>query len=110
MTAGLDSAQVWLVIALLGAGSFGLRYLFLGLVGGRALPEWIIRHLRYTAVAVLPALVAPALAWPDATGGAPDPARLAAVAATLSVGVITRNLLVAILAGGAALYAGIYWF
>lgn len=110
MNTSLDSGQVWLVIVLLGIGRFGLRFLFLGVIGGRALPDWVIRHLRYTAVAVIPALIAPVVAWPAATGGAPDPARLAAAATTLLVGLLTRSLLAAILAGAGMLYAALYWF
>lgn len=101
--------QIWVVIFGLGIGSFGLRFLFLGLLGGRELPEWLLRHLRYVAVAVLPALVAPLVLWPEATGGSLDPARLFAAAVTLVAGLITRQLLSAILAGAVALYLGLYW-
>ncbi|WP_371060628.1 AzlD domain-containing protein [Rhodosalinus sp. 5P4] len=105
---GLDPATLWLVILALGAGSFGLRFVFLGLVGDRPLPAWLLRHLRYTAVAVLPGLVAPMVVWPAATGGALDPARLVAAVATLGLGLVTRNVLVAILGGAATLYLGLY--
>ena len=64
-----DLSDLWLIIIVLGIGSFGLRFMFLGLVGDRALPDWLLRHLRYTAVAILPALVAPIVVWPAATGG-----------------------------------------
>ena len=63
-----------------------------------------MRALRYTAVAVLPALVAPAILWPPATEGAPDPVRLGAIAVTVLAGVLTRNMIAAIGAGGAAFY------
>jgi len=53
-------------------------------------------------------MVAPLVLWPDATGGAPDPARLAATAVTLGVGMATRNTLTAIVAGAATLYAGLW--
>ncbi|WP_371039081.1 MULTISPECIES: AzlD domain-containing protein [unclassified Rhodosalinus] len=105
---GIDPATLWLVILALGAGSFGLRFVFLGLVGDRPLPAWLLRHLRYTAVAVLPGLVAPMVVWPAATGGALDPARLVAALATLGLGLVTRNVLVAILGGAATLYLGLY--
>lgn len=104
----MASEKVWLVIVLLGAGSFGLRFLFLGLIGSRELPPWVLRHLRYTAVAVLPALVAPAVLWPEATGSTPDPARLAAAFATLAVGYFTGRTLGAIFCGAVVLYAGLY--
>ena len=70
--------KIWLIIVALGIGTFVLRYSFLGWIGNRPLPEWALRHLRYTAVAVLPGLVAPLVLWPAATGGHPDPARLLA--------------------------------
>jgi branched-subunit amino acid transport protein len=60
--------------------------------------------LRYTAVAVLPALVAPAVLWPPATAGALDPVRLGAIAVTLLAEVLTRNMIAAIGAGGVAFY------
>ncbi|MFT7523108.1 MAG: branched-subunit amino acid transport protein, partial [Candidatus Paceibacteria bacterium] len=59
-----ESTNIWLVIVLLAVGSFLIRFSFLGLVGGRELPEWALRHLRYVAVAVMPGLIAPAVVWP----------------------------------------------
>jgi branched-subunit amino acid transport protein len=104
----IDKTTLWIVIIGLGIGSFFLRFLFIGLVGDRTMPPWVLRHLRYTAVAVLPALVAPLVMWPSATGGEPDPARMAAAAATLAVGLITKNVLIAMIAGAATLYATLY--
>lgn len=99
-----STATIWGVIVLLGLGTFLLRYSFLGLLGGRELPPWVLRHLRYTGVAVMPALIAPLVLWPAATGGQPDPARLGAAAAALIAGLLTRNVLIAIFAGMATLY------
>ncbi|MEM6277414.1 MAG: AzlD domain-containing protein, partial [Pseudomonadota bacterium] len=45
--------EIWVVILGLGLGSFAMRFSFLGLIGDRNLPPWVLRHLRYTAVAVL---------------------------------------------------------
>lgn len=104
----IDQTQLWIVILGLGAGSFALRFSFLGIIGKRPFPEWVLRHLRYTAVAVLPGLIAPLVLWPTATGGEPDPARLAAAAVTLGIGIVTRNVLAAIFGGAIALYGMIY--
>ncbi|MCI2395805.1 AzlD domain-containing protein [Aliiroseovarius sediminis] len=100
----MDHGTVWLVIVSLAVGSFLIRFSFLGLIGDRPMPEWVLRHLRYTPVAVLPGLVAPLVLWPAATGGIPDPARLAAALVTLSVGYFSRNVLTAILSGAVTLY------
>ncbi|RMH49249.1 MAG: AzlD domain-containing protein [Alphaproteobacteria bacterium] len=103
-----ETYNVWLVIVLLGLGTYLVRFSFLGLLGRRALPEWVLRHLRYTPVAVMPGLVAPLVLWPAATDGATDPARLAAALVTLGVGLKTRNVLLSILLGGLTLYLGLY--
>lgn len=102
-----DSTTLWIIIAGLAVGSFILRFSFLGIIGDRPLPEWVLRHLRYTAVAVIPALIAPLVAWPSATNGEPDLPRMAAAVATLVVGLWTRQPIFAIIAGGATLMAGI---
>jgi branched-subunit amino acid transport protein len=99
---------IWVIIVVLGIGTFLLRWSFLGALGDRELPGWFMRMLRYTPVAVLPALVAPLVVWPAATGGAPDPARMAAAAATVAIGVLTRNVMLAILAGGLTLAGLLY--
>ncbi len=104
-----ESTTIWVIIVAMGLGSFGLRFLFLGVIGDRQLPEWVLRHLRYTAVAVLPGLVAPLVLWPAATEGQPDPARLAAAAVTLGVGYVNKNVLAAIFGGAATLFLGLYF-
>jgi branched-subunit amino acid transport protein len=91
----IGTTELWGVIIALGVGSFFFRFSFLGLVGNRALPGWLLRHLRYTAVAVIPALVAPLVVWPTATGGSPDAIRIAAACATLAVGYLTKNVIAA---------------
>jgi len=103
MTGPSGSFELWVIILALGLGSFAIRFAFLGIVGDRALPEWMLRHLRYTAVAILPALVAPLVVWPAATGGAPDAPRMLAALATLVVGYLTKSVIWGIFAGGASL-------
>lgn len=99
---------IWLIICAMAVGSFLIRFSFLGIVGDRKMPDWLLRHLRYTPVAVLPGLVAPLVLWPSATGGTPDPARMAAAVVTVAVGYFSRNVLYAILSGAATLYAMLY--
>ena len=100
----IDRTTFWIVVAALGVATYLIRFSFLGLLGNRPLPLWMVRALRYTAVAVLPALVAPAVLWPPATGGQTDPLRLATVAVTLAAGILSRNMIAAIAAGGLAFY------
>ena len=102
-----ETARIWVVILALGAGTFLIRYSFIGLVGDRSLPGWAQRLLRYVPAAVMPGIVAPLVVWPHATGGEPDPARLLAAAATLAIGALTRNILAAVCGGMIVLYAAL---
>ena len=104
---GIDPTILWTVIIGLGVGSFLLRFTFLGFVGNRPLPDWMLRHLRYTAVAILPALCAPLVVF-SGDAGATEPSRLIAALATLLAGAISRNVFVAIGAGAATLFATVY--
>lgn len=103
-----DTATLWIIIVGLAVGSYALRFLFMGLVGGRAMPEWLLRHLRYTAVAMLPALIAPLVVWPQATDGAFDLPRMASAAITLVVGLWSKSVVLAMFSGAGTLYALLY--
>ncbi len=101
----LSDAQIWAIIIALGLGSYLLRLSFLGLIGGRDLPEWVLRHLRYTAVAIMPGMITPLILFPQATGGTLDPVRLGAAVATIAISLWTRNATLTIFGGAAMLFA-----
>ncbi|MCF6430855.1 AzlD domain-containing protein [Leisingera sp. MMG026] len=94
---------LWTVIIGLAVGSYALRFAFIGFMGGKPIAEWLMRHLRYTAVAIIPALVAPLVVWPSPTGGDPSLIHLAAAAATFAAGYLTRNVLIGLGTGGLCL-------
>lgn len=104
----MDPTKVWIVIAAMAVGTYLIRFSFLGLIGERKLPDWVLRHLRYTAVAVIPALIAPAVVWPSATGGETDPARLLAALATVAAGMALKSFIGSVAAGAAVLYLGLW--
>ncbi|MEM9432137.1 MAG: AzlD domain-containing protein, partial [Pseudomonadota bacterium] len=89
----MPDAVVWAVILVLGVGTYLIRFSFLGILGARPLPFWALRLLRYVPVAVMPAIAAPMVVWPEATGGLVEPSRLLAAAAVIAVGVVTRSVL-----------------
>lgn len=96
----LSQGTIWGIIVALGLGTFLMRFSFLGLIGDRQLPEWLLRLLRYTPVAVIPGLIAPQVLTP-AEGI--DPTVFAAAAATLVVGIWRKNAILAMIAGGVVL-------
>jgi len=101
-----SAAEIWTIIIVMGIGTFLIRFSFLGLIGDRPMPTFVLRLLRYTPVAVLPGMVAPLVLWPAATDGVFDAVRMLAAIATVLVGIYTRNVLWAIIGGAITLYAG----
>lgn len=99
----ISDGGFWTLTILLGVGTFLIRFSFLGLLGGRTLPDWALLHLKYVGVAVFPALVAPLVVWPDATGGQTDPYRLAAAISAFLVG-LKFGVIWAIITGMGVLY------
>jgi branched-subunit amino acid transport protein len=100
----LDPAKVWFIIISMAIGTFFIRYSFLGLLGDRELPDWVLRHLRYVGVAVLPGLIAPLILWPEATGGTPDLARIMATIAAVMIGIWKKSVIGAVVLGFGTLY------
>lgn len=100
----MSDQTIWIVIFGLGVGTFLIRYSFIGIIGDKELPDWLLQHLRYVPVAVLPGLVAPLIVWPDATQGETDPARLIAAAVALLIGAIFKSTLGAVFGGMGTLY------
>ena len=99
-----STVEIWTIIIVMGIGTFLIRFSFLGLIGNRPMPAFVLRLLRYTPVAVLPGMVAPLVLWPAATDGQFDPVRVLAACVTVLIGIWTRNVLWAILGGAATLY------
>jgi branched-subunit amino acid transport protein len=100
----IDKTVLWTVIIVLGVGTYLIRFSFIGIIGGRQLPDWVLLHLRYVAVAVMPGLIAPLVMWPAASGGEIDPARLVAAVLAFAVGIGLKSVLGAIFAGMSGLY------
>lgn len=99
----IDDATFWILTVLLGIGTFLIRFSFLGLLGGRTLPDRVLLYLRYVGVAVFPALFMPLVIWPEATGGSPDLGRIIAALAAFLAG-LRLGVIWAIVAGMGMLY------
>lgn len=97
--------RAWLVIALVGAGTFAIRASFL-LLADRvaALPESAQDALRMIPPAALAALVAPALLRPDGHVDPFDPRALAGLLAIV-VAWRTRNVIATVVVGLVAVVA-----
>lgn len=101
----MSELVIWLVIVVIGAGTFLLRFSGLQLLGGRELPTAVTRVLRYVPPAVIAAIVAPAIVF-----GGPDPGftplnpRLLAGLIAAGVAWATRSVLATLGVGMTALW------
>jgi branched-subunit amino acid transport protein len=95
--------DIWLTIIGLAIATFLIRFSFIGILGGRKMPTWLLMALRYVPVTILPALVAPAIIWPEATSGVFDPMRASVAALTFGLAWVLRNPMLGFLGGLACL-------
>jgi branched-subunit amino acid transport protein len=96
--------NIWLVMFLGGALTFGMRMSFIYLFGRFEIPAMVKRALRFVPPAVLSAIIAPALFMPNNTFEfSLNNYRLMAGVVAILVGWRTKNTLLTILAGMAAL-------
>ena len=97
--------NIWLVILLAGLVTYATRLSFILLLDRIKVPDWFRRGLRFVPVAVLSAIILPELTSPagslSLTWRNPQ---LAAGAVAILVAWRTKNMLLTILAGMAALF------
>ena len=100
-----SDAQIWVVLAVAGAGTFAIRYSFIGFVRKSVdeIPEMARRALRLIPAAVLAAIAVPSLTHPMAAFDLWNERMLAGLIAAL-VAWRTRNVLATILVGMGALW------
>ena len=96
---------LWLTVLVIGAATYGLRVAFLARGTPGALPPLVQETLRFVPVAVLSALIFPALLQPSGALdlGTGNPRLFAGILAAL-VAWRTRNALVTVGSGMAALW------
>jgi branched-subunit amino acid transport protein len=99
------TAQFWLLIVLLGAGTWAMRSFPILLHGHVPHPPWLERLLKYVPVAALTALVVPASLYLKANGAYHAvPARTIAAVVALVVAVRTKNTIATLVSGMVVLW------
>ena len=102
----MDSTQSWLVVLGLAAGTFLIRYSFIGLFANRDMPVWLLRALQLMVPAIFGAIVFSGVAIVGGqVAGLEQWPRYAAAAVAFAVALRTRgNLLLTVITGMAALH------
>ena len=96
---------LWLTILAMGAVTFALRLSLIGLIGRTEIPALLRRTLRFVPPAVLSAIIFPAVLQPNgALELSTHNLRLFAALAAALVAWRTKNVLLTIAAGMAALW------
>lgn len=93
-----DPRQV-IALIILGIVTYLLRSSFIVFWSKRELPNWLRRHLRYTAVTILPAMIAPLIIFPRALGGETNAIWIISAISALIVGIFWRKPLPIMLSG-----------
>lgn len=96
--------NIWLVITIAGLATFATRLSFILLLDRIKVPDWFRRGLRFVPVAVLSAIILPELTSPNGTLSLSwHNLQLLAGAVAILVAWRTRNVILTIIAGMAAL-------
>lgn len=101
----MSAMAVWTVIIGLGLATGLIRYSFLGLLQGIAVPERVKTALNFVPVTVLPAIAAPMVVYAPRSEDWAEPHRWLAGLAALAAGIALRNMVAAVVAGMAAFVA-----
>ncbi|HEX8036925.1 MAG TPA: AzlD domain-containing protein [Ktedonobacterales bacterium] len=104
---------LWLIILIIGICTFAIRLSFILLMERMILPPVALRILRFVPVAVLTAIITPALAFPAPAGTldlSPGNARLLAGIVAVGVAWRTRNVALTLVVGMGTLWLLLFAF
>ena len=98
--------MIWLIMVATGIFTFGTRFIMLSRVARRELPAWIGEALNFVPIAVLTAIIVPAVLIDPASRNFSilDNPRLLAALIAVAVALITRQVITTIGAGLATLW------
>lgn len=95
----MSTGETWAMIGGLAVLTYLIRFSFIGLMRGRRFPPAVMTALNHVPAAVLPAMVAPVVVFDRAAGGFGPAEGMIAAAAVIAVGMASRSVLWAIVAG-----------
>lgn len=107
----MTPVQLWLIILIIGLCTFAIRLSFILLTERMTLPPLAMRILRFVPVAVLTAIIVPALVFPAGTLDlSPGNARLLAGIVAVGVAWRTRNVALTLVVGMGTLWLLLFAF
>ena len=99
--------MIWFLIIVTGIFTFGTRFIMLSGIFGKKLPVWLVEALGFVPIAVLTAIIVPAVLIDPVSQhiAVTDNPRLLAALIAMAVALITRQVITTIGAGLATLWA-----
>ena len=91
--------MIWLVMAAAGALTFASRFVMIGLVGERPVPDWLQRLLGFVGPSVLAVIIVPEVLMPAGAIALTGNPKLPAFLAAAVIAVLTRNVIATIATG-----------
>ena len=93
--------MIWFIMVATGIFTFGTRFIMLSRPTGRELPAWLVEALHFVPIAVLTAIIVPAVLIDPASQNFSilDNPRLLAALIAITVALITRQVITTIGAG-----------
>lgn len=102
--------MIWVIIILSGALTFAARFIMLSPLAPKHIPDAAARVLRFVPVAVLSAIIAPSVFLSDGVAVAIWDAQVIAAVFAALIALLTRSVLITLIAGMAMLWAVGFWF
>ena len=104
--------MIWLVMIIGGIFTFGTRFVMLSGWVAHGLPRWLIDALAFVPIAVLTAILVPAVLIDPATQQiiVIGNARIVAAVVATIIALLTRNVIATISSGLATLWCVQWWF
>ena len=104
--------MIWLVMILGGIFTFGTRFVMLSGWVAHSLPRWLVDALAFVPIAVLTAILVPAILVDPATQQIIVKGNARAVAAVIAtiIALMTRNVIATIISGLTTLWFAQWWF
>ena len=103
--------MIWLVMILGGIFTFGTRFVMLSGWVAHCLPRWLVDALAFVPIAVLTAILVPAVLIDPATQQivVKGNARIIAAVVATIIALLTRNVIATIISGLATLWFVQWW-
>ena len=100
----LDATRLWLLMLVIGTGTFLIRFSFIWLLGQGEISPGAQRILRFIPPSVLAAMILPSFVFPHHTGFAVDNPRMWAGAVAAIVAWRSKSMILTIVTGMSALW------